>query len=173
VPDITFSQRISLHWGGSVIILEHHPGPTAGAIWAVLPEEKVVFVGDALVVNQPPFLANADIPEWLEALDLLLAEYSEFTIVSGRGGPVAVGAIRTQILFLKTVDEKLTELVDSKALPDATEKLIPGLLSKFKFPSEQRLTYTQRLRYGLYQYFLRHYRSVDPLEDDTIEVNET
>jgi cyclase len=173
VPDITFSQRMSLHWGGPEIILEHRPGPAAGAMWVVIPDEKVLFVGDAVLVNQPPFLANADIAEWLQALEQLLANFGEFTIVSGRGGPVAVDTIRTQVLFLKMVEEKLDELVDSKALPEATEKLIPGLLSKFKFPSEQRLTYTQRLRYGLYQYFVRQYRSADPLEDDTIEVSES
>jgi cyclase len=173
VPDITFTQRMSLHWGGPEIILEYHPGPATGAIWVIVPDEKVLFVGDAVVVNQPPFLANADIAEWLQALDLLLADYSDFTIVSGRGGPVAVDAIRTQILFLKTIEEKMGEQGDAKTMPEATEKLIPGLLSKFKFPSEQRLTHTQRLRYGLYQYFVRHYRSADSLEDDTVEISES
>ena len=173
VPDITFTQRMSLHWGGPEIILEHRPGPAVGAIWVIIPDEKVVFVGDAVVLNQPPFLANADIDEWLQALDLLLTEYSDFTIVSGRGGPVAVDAIRTQISFLKLIQEKLSEQVDAKTMPEATEKLIPGLLSKFKFPAEQRLTHTQRLRYGLYQYFVRHYRTADPLEDDTVEIGES
>jgi cyclase len=173
MPDITFTQRMSLHWGGPEVILEHHPGPAAGAIWVVIPDDKVVFVGDAVVVNQPPFLANADLVEWLQALDLLLADYSDFTIVSGRGGPVPVDAIHTQLSFLKIIDEKMAELADSRAAQEAIEKLIPGLLSKFKFPSEQRLTFTQRLRYGLYQYFTRHYRSADSIEDDTIEVSES
>jgi hypothetical protein len=68
---------------------------------------------------------------------------------------------------------KLGDQVDAKTMPEATEKLIPGLLSKFKFPAEQRLTHTQRLRYGLYQYFVRHYRSADPLADDTVEISES
>lgn len=173
VPDITFSQRMSLHWGGPEVILEHHSGPTAGAIWTIIPDEKVVFVGDTVVVNQPPFLANAELGEWIEGLELLLAEYSEYTIVSGRGGPVALKAVRTQISFLKTVEEKLGKLIVTKTLPEDTEKLIPGLLSKFKFASEQRLTYAQRLRFGLQQYFIRQYHSTDSLEDNTIEVNES
>lgn len=173
VPDITFTQRMSLHWGGPEIVLEHHPGPAAGAIWVLVPDLKVVFVGDTVVVNQPPFLANAELGEWIQGLDLLLADYKDYTIVSGRGGPVAQGDIRTQRILLKKVEEKLGKMVSAKAMPDDTERLIPGLLSKFKFPSEQRLTYMQRLRYGLNQYFVRQYHANDSLENDAVEVSET
>lgn len=173
LPDITFTQRMSLHWGGPEVVLEHHPGPATGAIWTIIPDEKVVFVGDAVVINQPPFLANAELGEWIQGLELLLADYSEYTIVSGRGGPVGLDSIRTQTSFLKIVEEKMGDMVATKMLPDDTEKLIPGLLSKFKFSSEQRLTYAQRLRFGLHQYFLRQYHSTDSLEDNTIEVSES
>ena len=54
-PDITFNQRICLHWGPPDILLEHHPGPSSGAIWAVIPEGKVIFVGDTVLHNQPSF----------------------------------------------------------------------------------------------------------------------
>ena len=30
-PEITFSHQMAIHWGDSSVILEHHPGPTAGA----------------------------------------------------------------------------------------------------------------------------------------------
>ena len=33
-PDITFSQRISIHWGDAEVVLQHQPGPTPGSIWA-------------------------------------------------------------------------------------------------------------------------------------------
>jgi glyoxylase-like metal-dependent hydrolase (beta-lactamase superfamily II) len=62
LPEITFSQQMILHWDDNApIVLEYHPGPSAGASWVILPEEKVVFVGDAVLRNQPPFLAGADL----------------------------------------------------------------------------------------------------------------
>ncbi len=65
-PDITFTDRMSLHWGGPEVVIEHHPGPSIGATWVLIPETKVVFIGDAVVLEQPPFLANADLIAWLE-----------------------------------------------------------------------------------------------------------
>src|SRR5512135_1523192 len=47
-PDITFNQRICLHWGPPDVILEHHPGPTAGSIWAIIPSAHIIFVGDSV-----------------------------------------------------------------------------------------------------------------------------
>ena len=51
-PDITFTQRMSLHWGGPEVVLEHHPGPTPGATWVVIPEAKVVFRQSILGIRQ-------------------------------------------------------------------------------------------------------------------------
>ncbi len=65
-PEITFSHQMFIHWGDSPVLLEHHPGPTSGAAWVILQDLKIVFVGDAVLKNQPPFLAGADIPVWLD-----------------------------------------------------------------------------------------------------------
>jgi len=149
-PNITFSERTSLHWGEQHIILEHHPGPTPGTIWLIIPEKKIVFVGDTLVINQPPFLANSDLDAWVSSLDQLsTSEYREHIIVSGRGGLVPNELIREQRRFLKDVQKRLRRLASRNASPDAIERHLPGLLSKFTFPSTYQDLYTQRLRFGL------------------------
>lgn len=149
-PNITFSKRTSLFWGKQQIILEHHPGPTPGAIWLIIPDRKIVFVGDTLVINQPPFLANADIDTWVSSLDeLMTSKYQEHIIVSGRGGLVPYESIREQRRYLKDVQKRLGRLASRNASPDAIERHLPGLLSKFSFPSTRQEMYAQRLRYGL------------------------
>jgi glyoxylase-like metal-dependent hydrolase (beta-lactamase superfamily II) len=87
---------MSLHWGGPEIVLEHHPGSYAGSIWVIIPSEQVVFVGDTVVPDQPPFLANAELNDWINSLELLATSYRDYIIISGRGGPVAGEAIRLQ-----------------------------------------------------------------------------
>jgi cyclase len=164
IPDITFSLGMSLHWGGPEILLENHPGSTPGAIWVIIPEEKIVFVGDLVVKNQPPFLANADLSEWLVTLDLLMNSYQDYVIVSGRGGPLAVDSISQQALFLKDVMVKLERMEEKNALPEATEDLIPDLLAELSFTRDKQVRYAQRLRYGLYHYYSRRYRSSNSLE---------
>jgi glyoxylase-like metal-dependent hydrolase (beta-lactamase superfamily II) len=157
-PDITFTDRMSLYWGGPEILLEHHPGSAPGAIWVLIPEEKVVYVGDAVVLNQPPFLANADLSAWLEVLDLLQSDFRGYTIVSGRGGLAAVDDVRAQKNFLQKVEKGLERLSNKNASAEATEGLASSLLSGIEVPKDLEEEYLQRLQYGLFHYYNRHYR---------------
>ncbi|MCQ3936686.1 MAG: hypothetical protein DPW18_06525, partial [Chloroflexi bacterium] len=43
-PEVSFSDQMTLHWGDSPVLLEHHPGPSNGSIWVRLPQEKIVCV---------------------------------------------------------------------------------------------------------------------------------
>jgi glyoxylase-like metal-dependent hydrolase (beta-lactamase superfamily II) len=159
-PEITFSHQMTIHWGENPVVLEHHPGPTAGAAWVILPEARVVFVGDAVLKNQPPFLAGADLPAWLDTLKLLLSPaYRNWLVVSGRSGVVAVDVIRAQRDYLELTLNKLEKMVSKKSAPEAVENLISPLLRPFKIPSTQLPKYTRRLRFGLHHYYSRHYRS--------------
>ena len=158
VPDLTFTQHLYIHWGPYPVVLEQHPGPMPGAIWVILPEAKVIFVGDAVLTNQPPFLAHADIEEWIDSLDVLHALYKDYTIVSGRGGPVPYQAVRTQQSQLKTIQNALDKISHQDGIPEATEKLIPSLLRNLKFPQQMEEQIIQRLRHGLVQYYIHHYR---------------
>ena len=157
-PEITFSQMMTIHWGESPILLEHHPGSAAGATWVVLPEAKVVFVGDAVLRGQPPFLAGADLPVWIDSLKLLLSPaYRGWLVVSGRGGLVAVDVIRGQLDHLNQILNRLEKLAQRKASPEAIENLVTPLLGTYKIPASRQKKYAQRLRHGLYHYYVRHY----------------
>ncbi len=159
-PEISFTHTMTLHWDDTPILLESHPGPHQGAIWVILPEDKVVFVGDAVLKNQPPFLAYANLPVWLEALALLQNKaYSDFTVISGRDGVVSTTVIKNQVDFLKDVHKRLEKLSQRKQKPDMTESLVQPLLSKFKVPAARQKQYGNRLRYGLKHYYTRHYQS--------------
>ena len=118
----------------------------------------MVFVGDAVLRNQPPFLAGADISDWLETLKLLLSPaYRNWLVVSGRGGVVNVDAIKMQKDYLEQVLHKIEKFAQKKSGPDALENLISPLLNPFKIPASRHQKYAQRLRYGLYHYYARHY----------------
>lgn len=157
-PDITFTHHMYLYWGGSPILLEHHPGPAPGAIWVIIPDEEIVFVGDAVVPDQPPFLANADLLPWIETLDLLYKSYKNYVVISGRGGPVPRDLIRSQSVLLKKIARQIERMAARNASPEKTEDMIPGLLTDLNFPAELQDKYMQRLRAGLYQYYNRQYR---------------
>ncbi|MCJ7700284.1 MAG: MBL fold metallo-hydrolase [Anaerolineales bacterium] len=157
-PNITFEDHLQLHWGPDEIHLDHHPGPTPGAIWVEIPSKKIVFIGDAVLEDQPPFLADADIPAWLETLNLLRSKkYNRYAIISGRSGSIKVEAIRDQYELLKSILGRLETLAQRDMTPEGTQKLIPALLSKFKVPPKYGDFFSQRLRYGLHHYYINHY----------------
>ena len=157
-PDITFTERMSLHWGGPEIILEYQPGPTPGSIWVVIPTAGVIFVGDTVVLNQPPFLSQANLEAWQQSLESLAKLYRDFTIISGRGGPVSLDDIRKQSTFIKGIIAKMEKLSSKNGLPDVTREWVPTLLSNYSVPQKLQELYSTRLRYGLYQCFARRYR---------------
>jgi glyoxylase-like metal-dependent hydrolase (beta-lactamase superfamily II) len=173
IPDITFNTRIELHWGPPDVILEHHPGSAQGAIWVIVPESKVIFVGDCVVLNQPPFLTHADIPTWIESLELLIASYRDFTIISGRGGAATIEAVRFQHKSLKSILRGMDRLSRRNASPEAAEGLATKLIAEMSFSSHLEEQYVQRLRHGLSQYYARHYRSTDGSSISRQPENET
>jgi glyoxylase-like metal-dependent hydrolase (beta-lactamase superfamily II) len=171
-PDITFTERMSLHWGAPEVILEHHPGPTPGSIWVILPAAKTMFVGDTLVINQPPFLAQADLNAWLDSLDDLLKNYADYRIVSGRGGLAKIEDVRRLRKMLNEILQKMEQLAAKNASPEAAQEMAGPLLAQFSFPSKLQDLYTTRLTYGLYQCFARRYRPSTVIGQPEIEEEE-
>jgi hypothetical protein len=124
----------------------------------ILPEAKVVFVGDTITGGQPPFLAHANLTVWIDSLDLLLSStYRGYTIVGGRNGPATVETVRSVRSFLKKALKGLEKIPQREASLVAIEKLIPKLLSDFDPPKNLESLYRQRLTYGLQQYYNRTY----------------
>jgi cyclase len=171
-PDITFTQQMSLFWGGPEIVIEHHPGPTPGSSWVILPDARVVFVGDTVLLNQPPFLAYADMNAWLENLDILLNSYSDFTIVSGRGGLATTQDVRSQSLILEEILNKMEKMSRGAISQTTIQELIPSLLAHYSIPVELRGVYIQRLRNGLFHCAARRYRITNLLGPADMEGEE-
>jgi len=166
-PEISFTHTMTLHWDNTPILLENQPGPHPGAIWVILPEQKIVFVGDTVLKNQPSFLAQANLPSWLESLALLQSkQYSNYTVISGRDGVVNAVVIKSQVDFIKDVHKRLEKLSQKAQKPDMTEGLVQPLLSNFKVSSAHQKQYSHRLRYGLRHYYARHYQSNNSNTDE-------
>jgi glyoxylase-like metal-dependent hydrolase (beta-lactamase superfamily II) len=158
LPRLTFSENMTLFFDEKELRLEHHPGSSPGACWLISPADKVVFVGDTLVVKEPPFLAQADIRAWLEQLDLLSSkEFRGYTIMAGRGGKAAATDLIALRRFLKDIEERLKPLAKKKSSQAEIDKLAAKLAAKFKGSAKRQALYNQRLRYGLQSYFNKRY----------------
>jgi glyoxylase-like metal-dependent hydrolase (beta-lactamase superfamily II) len=133
----------------------------------VLPEQRIIFIGDLVLKGQPPFFANANLPAWIESLEALLkAPYRGSVIVSSRGGPVSETVIRNQLELIKKANNDLDKLANRQASPAATEKLINPMLASIRAPAARQKQFAQRLRYGLSRYYTRYYHLTSSTEGD-------
>jgi len=156
LPVITINTQLLLHLNEAEVIVECHPGPSTGSIWVIIPSAKVVFIGDTVVPNQPPFLSQADIPVWIETLNQLGKGFRDYIIVSGRGGPIAFETVSSQKNYLNKVMKGLERLANREAPPEKTESLVNRLLKDFKIPPNRKTQYNNRLKFGLFHYYSKY-----------------
>ena len=157
LPVITINTQLLLHLNEAEVIVECHPGPSTGSIWVIIPSAKVVFIGDTVVPNQPPFLSQADIPVWIETLNQLSKGFRDYIIVSGRGGPIAFETVSSQKSYLNKVMKGLERLANREAPAEKTGSLVNRLLKDFNIPPNRKTQYINRLQHGLFHYYTKYY----------------
>jgi glyoxylase-like metal-dependent hydrolase (beta-lactamase superfamily II) len=158
LPRMTFAESAQLYFEDEELSLEAHPGPGPGSCWLVIPDEKIVFVGDAVVIGEPPFLAQADIAAWLKQLDLLASrEFRGYTVIAGRGGKATPRDIGNMRKVLKDVQGRLRGLAKRKNASAEIEKLAVKMAGKYKTTYKRQALFVQRLKHGMQAYFSRHY----------------
>ncbi len=156
LPEITFTESMQLQADDYTIHLIHKPGPAPDSLWVTFPTQGVVFIGDTVAINQPPFLAQADIPLWVLNLKELLANpYKNHLIVCSRGGLVAVEQVREQIRFLEKAQKTLDGLGKKQVSVSDIDHAARGLMKAIDFPAKKEHMYLDRLRYGLQQYVIQ------------------
>ena len=161
-PEITFNEQLEIHRGEKTLVLNSRPGPSPAAIWATLPEEKVVFIGDAVMPHAVPFLANADLDAWQETLETLLKPiYRSYSIVSGRDGLISTGDIKNQKKALEKIKKQLEKTAEKQLRVEEIQKAANNILKYCDVPREHELQHLQRARWGLVQ-FLKHTAGVQP-----------
>lgn len=83
-PELTFLGRMTLYCGDTTLQLIHVGGHTPATTMIYLPESRILFTGDTLVLNRYPYLGDANTKEWLDALTLI-RRLDPVTVVPGHG----------------------------------------------------------------------------------------
>jgi len=84
VPKVTFSHRLDIVRGGRDLRIIRIGGHTAATSVIWMPDESLLFVGDAIWVDQHPYMAQANSKEWLDGLTYI-RKFKADRIVPGRG----------------------------------------------------------------------------------------
>lgn len=100
LPDITFSDRLSLYVGEHTLELMHLPGHTLGQTGVYVPLERVIFTGDNIFYKVQAFMREAEPLLWLESLKKIQALDVD-TIVPGHGEVCTKAYIKEQASFIE------------------------------------------------------------------------
>lgn len=145
----SFSGEIILYKHGREIVLRHAGGPTTGNLWVILPDRKVIFTGDTLMVDAHPHL-NAPIGRaWLAALEELRGLVHEYKLAPGRGGDVTPAAIDAAIAYLRAMRERVTEHIEKRRAREQLSGYIPEFLDVFPPGYNAREWVVQQIRHSL------------------------
>lgn len=156
-PEVLFLEDLQLHLGSFEIKLEYHGGSNVAGTWVILPKAKVVFVGDTVLVDQPPFLAYADLAVWEEDLkELASRAYKGYQIVSSRSGLVTQEQVRAMGRLIAYIHNLIKPLEESRAELDSFYQIIPKILKKFEVLPIYNELYYNRLRWGLTTWYEQH-----------------
>jgi glyoxylase-like metal-dependent hydrolase (beta-lactamase superfamily II) len=154
VPELSFSDELLIHLGKRVIVLWHRPGPMPGSLWVLVPELHVAFIGDTVMLDEPPFLGEADVPAWREALaELASSKFKEYTLVSSRDGVVDRAALQAMGRLLGRVDDRLAKM-RSGSEAEATG-VASGLVKSYKLGAARREAALLRLTIGVQRLYAR------------------
>ncbi|MFD3681594.1 MBL fold metallo-hydrolase [Streptomyces sp. NPDC058613] len=108
-PDLTYSDRMTLHVGGTEVRIVH-PGVahTTGDSVVWLPHQRIVFTGDLVFAGGTPFLAMGSLAGSLRAMELLRSLDAE-TVVPGHGPLTDPSAYEATERYLRYVAELARE----------------------------------------------------------------
>lgn len=158
LPDMTYTEEVSIYWDNETINVSHRPGAHWAGSWLIYEAEKVIFVGDSVVLDQPPFFAWSDIDLWLEELAWLQSDsFVGYKIVSGRNGVVRSESIQGLMAFLSKTKKIVEDLAKKDDLMDQIITVVPDLMDEIDCNQALKGLYENRLMWGLTQYIQRHY----------------
>ena len=150
IPEITFSERMVIHMAGKEIVFLHRPGPRPGSMWMVIPDLSVVFVGDTVTIDEPPYVGASVIEAWLNSLDELRnSDMKSYTLISSYGGRIDRNDINHMARFLRKVQSRVEKLGSGKNRQEEIERLAIDLMEDFSIRSIQEDLILKRLKTGL------------------------
>jgi glyoxylase-like metal-dependent hydrolase (beta-lactamase superfamily II) len=148
-PQLSFSSIMTLYAGDLSIELVSKPSATAGSLWVVLDDAKVIFAGDTVVTRQHPYIDSCASKNWLEVLRSIRHErYSDWTIVSGREGVIDPADTEQLSEYLRVARRRVTSVIRAEGPRSEVSRAVPEMQEYFPIKGgKDRVQY--RIKAGL------------------------
>jgi cyclase len=147
-PEITFTGRTYLFKGKKEIQLIPLGGHTPATTVVYFPEEKLLFAGDVVVTNRPPFLSQGNTKEWLEALTYLRKLRYDI-LIPGHGELTGKEATENMSNYLRMVRRKVRGAYRAGMPKAETARSLSHLIRYWPIPPFEKPKADRRFKSGL------------------------
>jgi cyclase len=148
LPQITFTDRMILFRGEKEIHLIPLGGHTEATTVVYLPGDKLLFAGDLVVTDRPPFLSQGNTKQWLQALTYLRKLRYDI-LVPGHGELTGKEATENMSRFLRLVRRKVRSAYRSGLSKSDTARSLRYLLSHWPIPPFEKPKADRRFKSSL------------------------
>ncbi|MGD9100526.1 MAG: MBL fold metallo-hydrolase [Anaerolineae bacterium] len=147
-PQVALDQSLTLHVGDEEITLL---AAAPGMLWVWHSEQRVLFVGDTVVVGTHPPLTVTDTEEWLAALERLRQEpqFQDATIVPGRGHLCDATAATPLMEYLRMARDSTHEVYHAGRPKADLNGIAADLLPLYPVADGQRERVQRQIKLGL------------------------
>lgn len=147
-PELCFTGRLVMKRGGRELNFVHFGGHTPATSGLYLPEERVLFTGDLVVVDEHPALGQCDSEEWLAKLRWLRRQrYAQ--IVPGHGPLCNVEASEPVSEYIRAMRSKVRGQFKSGRTKAEAAVVISQMLDFFPYRPGEKSVIEKRIRAGV------------------------
>lgn len=149
VPKITFSHRLDIVRGGRDLRIIKIGGHTAATSVIWLPNERILFVGDAVWVDQHPYMAQANSKEWLDGLTYI-RKFKADMIVPGRGPVCGREATERMSEYIRYMRARARTLYrQGKTRPETVQTILREVVGWFPISPALKSKTESQIKQGI------------------------
>jgi cyclase len=147
-PELAFTGRLIMYKGGRELHFVHLGGHTAATSGLYLPDEKILFSGDLVVVDEHPALGQCDSEEWLRKLRWLRRQKFSM-IVPGHGALCNVEASEPVSEYIRAMRSKVRSQYKSGRTKAEAAVVISQMIDYFPYRQGEKSIIEKRIRAGV------------------------
>jgi cyclase len=148
LPEITFTARTILFSGDKEIQMIPVGGHTPATTVVYFSHEKLLFAGDLVVTDRPPFLSQGNTKEWLQALTYLRKLQYDI-LIPGHGEVTGKEATERMSEFLRLVRRKVRSAYRAGLSKADTARSLRYLIHHWPIPPFEKPKADRRFKSSL------------------------
>lgn len=147
-PELCFTGRLVMNKGGRELHFVHLGGHTSATSGLYLPDEKILFTGDLVVVDEHPALGQCDSEEWLTKLRWLRKQ--KFSVIVPGHGPLCnVEASEPVSEYIRAMRSKVRSQYKSGRTKAEAAVVISQMIDYFPYRQGEKSIIEKRIRAGV------------------------